>query len=216
MRPTYTMPARPPQGRYGELLDSIDDPDAVLAQRARDQLVGLTREHMVQTARRMLRSFRRVKRWCDTDDVVQEAAIRLRRALDAVSPNSSRALLGLAAVQVRRELLDLAKRHSRDTSLLNHLDSNVRRIEGREIERTASAETPEDDDMERWVAFHEVAASLPEEEREVFDMVWYLGASQDDVAKTLGCSSRTVRRRWDSAKALFAARLQAGGVQDHR
>lgn len=210
------MSARPPQGRYGELLDRIDAADAAVAKMARDQMVGLTRDHMVQTARRMLRSFRRVKRWCDTDDVVQEAAIRLRRALDAVLPTSSRALLGLAAIQVRRELLDLAKRHGRDTSLLNHLDSNVRRIEGREIERTASAEAPEDDDMDRWVAFHEVAASLPEEERQVFDMVWYLGASQDDVAKTLGCSSRTVRRRWDSAKALFVARLQTRGLKDHR
>lgn len=204
-----------PKGRYGELLDLVRDPDVAVAKAARDQLVGLAREHMVLTARRMLQGFRRVRRWCDTDDVVQEAAIRLRRALDTVAPLSPRALLGLAAVQVRRELLDLAKRYRRARWMLGHLDTTVRRFKEREIECTTFAAAPEDDDIERWVTFHEVAACLPQPEREVFDMVWYLGASQEDVAKTLGCSTRTVRRRWESVKALFLARFPDSGLNDH-
>src|SRR5262249_56346137 len=64
-------------------------------------------------ARRMLRRFPAVHRWEQTDDVLQNAQLRLLRALQAVTPDSTRAFFGLAAEQIRRELLDLARRYAR-------------------------------------------------------------------------------------------------------
>lgn len=198
-----------PTARYGELLALLDDHDPAVSKAARDGLVVLTRDHMVRTAHRMLRSFRRVRQRCETDDVVQEAAIRLHRALVAVIPESPQALLGLAAVQVRRQLLDLAKRFGGPQSLMRHMDTNVYQRDGRAIEQTALAPAMDEGDMERWVAFHEAAAGLPQPDRQVFDMVWYLGASQEDVATLLGCSTRTVRRRWESIKKRFIDHFEA-------
>jgi DNA-directed RNA polymerase specialized sigma24 family protein len=39
-------------------------------------------------------------------------------------------------------------------------------------------------------------------------MVWYLGASQAEIAELLGCSERTVRRRWEAARDHFQSRFR--------
>ena len=54
----------------------------------------------------------------------------------------------------------------------------------------------------------QAAADLPEEERELFHLVWYLGMQQDEASGLLGCSVRTVKRRWESAKSLLSAAVR--------
>jgi hypothetical protein len=54
----------------------------------------------------MLRGFPAVQRWADTRDVLQASLLRLLHALEEVRPSSSRDFFGLAAEQIRRELLD--------------------------------------------------------------------------------------------------------------
>src|SRR3981081_4298813 len=56
--------------------------------------------------RRMLGSYERVKRWADTDDVLQNALVRLLGALREVRPATPREFLALATLQIRRELID--------------------------------------------------------------------------------------------------------------
>ena len=48
---------------------------------------------------------------------------------------------------------------------------------------------------------------LPEDQREVFSLIWYLGVDQEAAAKTLGCSLRTVSRRWQEARQAVRAVL---------
>jgi RNA polymerase sigma-70 factor (ECF subfamily) len=60
-------------------------------------------------ARKMLRRFPGVHRWAETGDVLQNALLRLLRALQEVRPESVRGFFGLVAEQMRRELLDLAR-----------------------------------------------------------------------------------------------------------
>src|SRR5438874_5131516 len=76
---------------------------------ARDELFRHACGRLERLTRRMLRDFPGVRRWEQTDDVLQGALVRLLRALEAVRPASARAFLGLSAEQVRRELLDLAR-----------------------------------------------------------------------------------------------------------
>lgn len=61
--------------------------------------------------------------------------------------------------------------------------------------------------LERWEAFHAAVEALPEENREVFKLVWYLGTDRETTAKTLGLSVRTVGRRWQEAREMVAEML---------
>jgi len=59
----------------------------------------------------MFHGFPQLRRWEQTDDVFQNSMVKLHRALSEVRVESVRHFFNLAAVQVRRELLDLAKHH---------------------------------------------------------------------------------------------------------
>jgi RNA polymerase sigma factor (sigma-70 family) len=65
-----------------------------------------------------------------------------------------------------------------------------------------------DTNLDRWTLFHEAIGHLPEEEREVFHLVWYLGADQKTIATLLNCSERTVKYRWRSAREAVRAELE--------
>jgi DNA-directed RNA polymerase specialized sigma24 family protein len=78
---------------------------------APDELISHVRERLQRLTRKMLQDYPGVKRWEQTDDVLQNALVRLLRALRDVRPASMREFFGLASVQIRRELLDLAKHY---------------------------------------------------------------------------------------------------------
>jgi RNA polymerase sigma factor (sigma-70 family) len=178
---------------------------------ARDALVSAAIDHMRSVAHRMTRGFPQVRRWDETDDVVQGASLRLTRALDAVVPTDARHLLNLIATQVRRELIDLARRYAGAESFARYHETNLGHVDGQEVFRSDAAEDPANADAETvnsWSRFHEVADKLGAEDRELFNLVWYLGVSQEQAAKTLGCSVRTIARRWDIVKRHLLAELQ--------
>lgn len=175
---------------------------------SRDRIVELCAARLRTLASRMLARFPRVRRWDDTDDVFQNAALRLHRALAELRPSSPRDVMALAATQVRRELLDLARRHAgplspaarHATNLIPADDANLTAFQ---VDRAAAADEPGD----RWSAFHEAIDRLPPERREVFHLVWYLGADQRTIARLLGCSTRTVKSRWQEARAAVREAL---------
>jgi RNA polymerase sigma-70 factor (ECF subfamily) len=53
---------------------------------ARDQLIEHSCERLRKLTRKMLKKFPKVRRWSDTDDVLQVAMMRLHRALMVVKP----------------------------------------------------------------------------------------------------------------------------------
>jgi len=178
--------------------------------RARDELITVACGRMRGIAHRMLRTFPSVRRWDETDDIVQNAALRLYRALAEVRPLDARGFTGLAAVQIRRELLDLARKHAGPASYAANHETNYQRAEGEYRAKVDDAPEPAGmpDTLDRWTRLHEAAGSLPEDERELFHMVWYLGLTQEEISGLLDCSTRTVKRRWESAKSLLAEALQ--------
>lgn len=178
---------------------------------ARDDLIGFACERMQGMARRMLKRFPNVRRWDETGDVVQNAAIRLYRTLGAITPRDARGFLGLAAVHIRRELLDLARKHAGPESYAANHDTNYQRHDGQEwarVDEAADEQAESLDQLARWARLHESAERLPEEEKELFHLVWYLGTKQDEAARMLDCSIRTVKRRWESVKRLLAESLE--------
>ena len=80
---------------------------------AEDRLVRAILGRFQNLARRMLNQFPDLRHREQTGDVVQDALLRLLRALKDVTPQTSRDFFNLAAEQIRRQLLDLARRHRR-------------------------------------------------------------------------------------------------------
>src|SRR3954451_1239800 len=77
---------------------------------AADELLRATSTRLEKLARRMTRSFPNVRGQADTGDVLQNSLIRLLRTLQTLRPRTTRDFFNLAAVHIRRELLDLARR----------------------------------------------------------------------------------------------------------
>src|SRR6516165_11191633 len=78
---------------------------------ARQELLEGTCERLRQLTQTMLRDYRRLKRWEETDDVLQNALVRLHRALQQVTPPTLRDFYRLATLQIRRELIDLSRHY---------------------------------------------------------------------------------------------------------
>jgi RNA polymerase sigma factor (sigma-70 family) len=177
---------------------------------ARDDLIAFACERMQGMARRMLKRFPNVRRWDETGDIVQNAAIRLYRTLGNITPRDARGFLGLAAVHIRRELLDLARKHAGPESYAANHDTNYQRHDGQEWARVDEAADRAEslDQLARWSRLHESADLLPQDEKELFHLVWYLGANQEEAARMLDCSVRTVKRRWESVKRSLAESLE--------
>jgi RNA polymerase sigma factor (sigma-70 family) len=169
---------------------------------ARSALLECACERLTRLARRMLKGFPRVHRCEQTDDVIQNALVRLRRALETTSPASVRSFVNLAAVQIRRELIDLARHYEGPTGMAAHHESRNPSNGSPEspVERVATADTNDPARLEAWSTFHRPVESLSTEDREVFDLLWYQGLTQGEAAEILGLSEKTVNRRWVAAR----------------
>jgi RNA polymerase sigma-70 factor (ECF subfamily) len=178
---------------------------------ARTRILEICDGRMRELSRRLLGRFGKVRRWDDTDDVAQNAAIRLHRALGESVPESARGLMGLMATQIQRELIDLARKHSGPMSYAANHGTNVRRNGDGEVvivEEAADAGDPDEEiPIERWEQFQAAVEALPADLREVFKLVWYLGLDQQAAATALSVSVRTIARRWHEAKTRVTAGL---------
>jgi RNA polymerase sigma factor (sigma-70 family) len=179
---------------------------------ARDPLIALAQGRFVALARAMLRRYPHVRRWEETDDLLQAALMRLHRGLAVVRPEDVRHFDHLAATQIRRELIDLARSyHGPEGPGANHHtdgagpDGRLARV----AEKGGGPET-----LEGWAAFHEMVGRLPEDERQVMELLWYQGLTHSQAAEALGVATKTVQRRWASARLMIRDALDGERPQD--
>ena len=176
---------------------------------ARDELLDITRERLGRLARKMLQGYPGVRRWEQTDDILQNVAVRLWRALKTIRPESVHGFVRLASLQIRRELIDLARHYQGPEGPGRHELGRA----GSDGAGTAPGppDSPSDTDdparLASWSEFHETVASLPDAEREVFDLLWYQGLSQAEAAALLGVTERVVKYRWRSARLALHDKL---------
>ena len=185
------------------LLDRVKAGD----ESAFDTLLRNTAAPLEQIARRMLKRFPRVARWSDVEDVLQNATLRLIRALREVRPNSMRELYALATTQIRRELLDLAKSYFGKEGLGANYGSVAGKADESALALDLAAAPPEDAEFAKWVSFHQELEKLPAEEREVIGLTFYHGLTQLEIAELFEVSERTVQRRWRDAVARLRQAL---------
>jgi RNA polymerase sigma-70 factor (ECF subfamily) len=187
-----------PLTQLQDCIDRMRSGDAA----ARDELLAHAADRLTRLTRKMLRDFPGVHRWEQTDDVLQNAALRLCRALAEVQPPTVADFFHLAAALIRRELLDLARRYSGAHGLGTHHASGA----GTEESPMAGAvpspldTTHDPDHLALWTDFHRAVEALPPEERAAFDLVFYQGLPQAEAAAVLDVSERTIKRRWLAAR----------------
>jgi RNA polymerase sigma factor (sigma-70 family) len=162
----------------------------------------------------MFRDFRRVHRWEDTDDVLNNALMRLYKALEAAPPESIQSFLRLAAHQIRRELIDLSRHYfgpeGHGANYSSNLPGKSNGGPGRDQEPiTTSLDSVK---LVIWTEFHEKVEALPDDERAVFDLVWYQDMTQAEAAKVLNVSVPTVKRRWLAARTRLGRYLREESV----
>jgi RNA polymerase sigma factor (sigma-70 family) len=118
------------------------------------------------------------------DELLGAVAERLLKAMRAVRPQNVRQFFALANQHMRWELNDLARRLDERPAIVELRDDLVPSADS-----SGSGLTPNGRRM------LEAIDNLPDEEREVFDLVRVQGMSQADVARLLDVAAVTVKRR---------------------
>lgn len=165
-------------------------------QQVLDALLSVSYERLQNLTRKMLGNYERLRSQVQTDDVLHTALLKLVDAVREVRPPTTFAFIGLAALQIRRTLLDLAKRPAPPPV---PLESDLARPDSSDFE------------PELWAAFHEAVPRLEEDERVVFEAFYYLGWTQSRIAEECGLDPKTVAKRLRGAKRNLVRRLSEQG-----
>jgi len=132
-----------------------------------------------------------------TDEMLDAVVERLLKAMRKVRPPTVRQFFALANQHMRWELNDLARR----------LDEESRAAELRESSVPAPQESSASQLSPNMRRIMDSIESLPEDEREVFDLVRIQGMTQIEAAAVLGVSPKTVQRRLNHGLMLLANQL---------
>ena len=174
---------------------------------AADLLIRAAVGRMEALARHELRHSPVIRRWHEVEDVLQNALLRLQRALRHALPDSMRDFHRLAAEMIRREMIDLARQLRGPCGLAANTES-------RDAEEPAAV-VEGAEELETWAALHEEAGHLPEKQAEVFRLRFYNGLTNREIAELLGVEEETVGQTYRRACATLAARVtrrQSGAV----
>ena len=109
--------------------------------------------------------------------------------------------MNLAVQHIRWELDELVRRYrGRDRERPRQLSNRDGTPDEEALYGAVTGAAEEPPALAVWSEFHEQASLLPEEEREVFDLLYYGGLTQEEAADHLLVSLKTVQRRWSRAQ----------------
>jgi RNA polymerase sigma factor (sigma-70 family) len=178
---------------------------------ARNALIAHACRRLHRLTSRMLKCFPGVKRWEETDDVLNNSLLRLNKALSSVVLETSRHFWNLATRVIRRELIDMARHYQGPEGLgaHHHTDSEGRSPDDQGGPLQSHPEDRHESlSLEEWALFHEEVEKLPEDVRAVYDLIWYEGRTQEEAAVILNVSVRKIKRKWKSAKILLSRAMR--------
>jgi RNA polymerase sigma-70 factor (ECF subfamily) len=133
-----------------------------------------------------------------SDELLSSVVERLLKAMREVRPPTVRQFFALANQHMRWELNDLARR----------LDQQAAAVELRDSLVPAPADSSASQISPNTRRILDVIGNLPEEEREVFNLVRIQGMTQSEAADVLGVSAKTVQRRLNRGLLLLADQLR--------
>jgi RNA polymerase sigma-70 factor (ECF subfamily) len=133
----------------------------------------------------------------ETDELLGGVVAGLLTALRATRPTTVRRFFALANQHMRWQLNDLARR-------LDERPAGAALAESGVVAPPASSVSGLTPDGRRMLGAIE---GLPEDEREVFDLVGIQGLTHGEAAAVVGVSEKTVQRRLARARLLLAEQL---------
>jgi RNA polymerase sigma-70 factor (ECF subfamily) len=172
---------------------------------AKRELIGRAYGRLLVIARKVLRSFSAVEE--STAAVLHDAYRRLDAALTDVKPPTVRAFFGLAALQVRRVLLDLVRGEARGPGVVPLGGGGDTSDRGHDPSDSGNAGGDEGQGADIIAAVDR----LPEDEREVVDLLFWMGLTQPEAGAVLGVHEDTVKRRWAAARVKLKGLLKGYG-----
>ncbi len=168
---------------------------------ARVDILRCANERLLRLTSKMLKDYPKVHRWEDTDDVFQNACMRLHRSLVTVKFPSVADFFRFASSVIRRELVDLSRHYQGPLGHGTHQAKSVSRTDSFTSDRlNPGTDTHDPQQIIIWTEFHEAIELLSDEERQMFDLLWYQELTQPEAAEIVGVSERTIQRRWQLAR----------------
>lgn len=195
--------------QVASLLQRLRDGDSGSAQ----ALLEASMRRLQLLAKRISNNVPGVKRWEQTDDLVQNSMIRLWKALEKHRPATPLDYYRLASTIIRRELIDLSRHYfgaeGMGRNLAHTPDSNDSQ-QGTPVEQKVD-QTNDPSKLASWTEFHAYVESLDKEQQALFDLLWYQGLTLTQAAELLDSSERTIRRKWKLARVkLYEAVIKPG------
>jgi RNA polymerase sigma factor (sigma-70 family) len=139
------------------------------------------------------------------DSVVHESWLRLAQSLETAEPPTVADFFRLAAHKIRHVLLDMADRQNRRAKREGLRLGTEASRRGFEPEAGTSLDPAR---LALWSEFHASVAELPDAERTVFEMHYYLELPQTEIARILNLHPRKVSHLWIAGTDKLADRLE--------
>lgn len=168
----------------------------------RDAIVAFAVKRLEKLAHHMLQGCSHVAKFEESGDLLQRAAIRLQQALEGVVPENTVDLLRLTAQHMLFELNDLARYYRRRRLADQNERSGVEASSAPALENNAADTTHHPGNLAAWTEVHDKIEAMPDELRQVVELLWYHEIDQSEAAELLGIARRTIIRRWEKAWLL--------------
>ncbi len=171
---------------------------------ARRLLLERAHQRLVRIAATIFRAdFPALHHRHELESVVSEAWLRLDSSLEAVQPRTVDEFFGLVIVKIRQVLLDMARRQQRADRAGRFPAAERDGCDG-VVSFEPGDTTHEPGRLALLAEFHQQVASLLGDERRVFELLYYGGLTQAEIARVIGLHPRKVCRLWFSATQQLA------------
>ena len=194
--------------KFEALIKRLNEGDSTTV----DILIELVYSRLEHLARRMLRRNPAVRRWSDTGDLTQESAVRLAKALKEVEIRNAEHFFSLAALQIRRALIDMWRKFYGPSGMGRfHESVNLRPAEVCEKAHIVEVHRAPSPGPSTWAVLREyysLIESLPDRLKKVFDYHYYCGLTHEQTARLIGVSPDHAKRLWREARLALVRKLK--------
>ncbi len=201
--PSYTI-------QLNELLQKFnpEDPESL------NELLVFTQERLRAIIHNKLSDDKYVHRWSQTDDVYQNIAIRLSRAIKETLPKTKKDYFSLAVTCIQREIVDLARQFRNGNSFESNHGTSQKNTSDNDRENSLW-EGQIDDESLQYIEYHDAVdfalEKLQEEQRQLIKFMYYENLTSKEIAALYEISESTVKRRINDAKLRLCEILEVQG-----